>query len=117
MIKVELEPLWLPLDPPTDVQESSEALTTWLWTHHKEALRPALKVETDCSTQSPTKAALIPPEHSVKENDDTPIPKNTTEKKLEILDCIAEAQRMFLQLQPLTQVFQCLLEGILQFLR
>ena len=58
-----------------------------------------------------------PPPHSLynnNKNNNNDSLSTASHKKLEILDCIAEAQRMFLQRLPLSDIFQCILAVILR---
>ena len=102
----------MPVEPPPHVSAEPGALASWVFANYSEVLQSALRVrrihndENGEKSQALVDKNLFPAPSSVTAT-------NITNTRMEIFDCIAQAQRMFLQRQPLAEVFQCLLAGIL----
>jgi signal transduction histidine kinase/ActR/RegA family two-component response regulator len=101
-VTASLEPLELQVEPPEHVTTEDD-LADWLLTHHRDAVLRAMSVK--FQKEEPEKSLPSP---AFKR-------EHTMEKRVEILDCIAQVQRMFLQRQPLDAVFQYLLSHLLRF--
>lgn len=103
-VQLELPPLTLDCEdsPPVD---DEEALKEWLWIHHKNAIFDSMKVSKEAKSED-SGENKIAPLHTIR-NDPA------LDRRLELLDTIAQVQRVFLESESLSEAFSCLLTGLL----